>query len=140
MFCERSSRYCTTESNYQKPNLTGVLTNRLVSFSSSWTPNIPSPLRLPPLLVFVPIENASRSPDSPPTLQLLSQPIFAPKSPLTTNHQIIQRAPTKPTPTPAIPLPRTPSFHSPHPVIVGSARTEDAAPFHQPCRPPRILT
>jgi hypothetical protein len=110
----------------------------LAFLSFSWTPNPPSL----PFLGIVIIENASQSPDSPPTLQLPSQLIrvFALKSPLTTNHQIIQRAPTKPTPTPAIPLPKTPSFHSPHPVPVGSAHTGDAAPSHQPCHLRRILT
>jgi len=106
----------------------------------SWTPNLPSSPCLLPLLVIVLIENAFQSPDSPPTRQLPSRLTLAPKSPLTTNHQIIQRAPTKPTPTPAIPLPRTPSFQSPHPVLVGSAHTGDAAPLHQACHPRRILS
>jgi hypothetical protein len=125
-----------------KPNLTCANPNSLVCLflSFSWTPNLLSLPCLLPLLVIVHIENASQSPGSPPTPQLPSQLIFAPKSPLTTNHQIIQRAPTKPTPTPAIPLPKTPSFHSPRPVLAGSARTGDAAPSHQPCHLRRILT
>jgi hypothetical protein len=129
-----------------KPNLTRATRQLCPSLVStplhfSWTPSLPSsPTRPLLLLVIVLIENASQSPDSPPTLQRPSQRIFALKSPLTTDHQIIQRALTKPTPTPAIPLPRTPSFHSPHPVHVGSTHTGDAAPFHQPCHPPRTLT
>jgi hypothetical protein len=140
--CTRRNNELCHSITQLNPCYASTLSDSLVStpLHFSWTPSLPSPTRLLLLLAIVLIENASLSPDSPQTLQLPSQRIFALKSPLTTDHQIIQRAPTKPTPTPAIPLPRTPSFHLPHPVLVGYTHTGDAAPFRQPCHPPRILT
>lgn len=105
---------------------------RLAFFNQSWTQSLPSQTRLPSLLVIVPIENGFQFLDCPPIQRLPSQHIFALKSPLTTDHPIIQRVRTKPTPTRAIPLPRTSSFHSPHPGLVGSTPTGDAARFHPP--------
>ena len=123
------------------PNLTRAYPSSvwfacLLFLPFSWTPNLPSLL----LLGVVLIESASQLPDSLPTLQLPSQLIFARKFPLTTNRQIIQKALTKLTPTLATPLPKTPSSHSPHPVVVGPAHRGDAARSHQPCHLQQILT
>ena len=114
--------------------------------SSSWTasPHSLSNNHLPLLFVNVLTGNAFRSLGSQPTPRPLSQPIHAPKPPLTTAPRTIQRAPTKPTLTQTLPHPTTRSSRSPHRVPAGCTHTHthtgDDTALPRPCRHPRTLT